>query len=168
MGRGRTVVHQLGIALAAVVVGIGAAHATCSGDCPVEDDKVTIDELVLGINIVLGHRLWYECPSFDQGIDDAVTEEALLPALENALYGCGPVPPTATASATRTTTTTPLSKGAVRAVSTPGPNTVIGAVARHGRAADELDAMRSPFFLGLTTAGFNLVGLLVLYRRQRR
>ncbi len=168
MGPSRTAVRRLTVALVALFVCVGAAQATCPGDCPVEDDRVTVDELVLGINISLGHRLWYECPSFDQNGDEEVSDEELLPPLENALYGCGPAPPTPTGSVTPLATTTRFSQGALQPRSTPGPNPVLAAAVRHGLAADDLDAARSPFFLGLTTAGFNLVGLVLLYRRQRR
>jgi hypothetical protein len=158
--RGRRVLHQLAIALAAAGACVGAARAVCPGDCPIADDEVTVDELVVGINILSDPRLLNECPSLDQNHDQEVGEAELSSALESALYGCVPAP---TPNPTRQPTLTPFANGLSRAAFTPNPNPIARAATADGR-----DAARSPFFLGLTTAGCNLLGLLVIYRRQHR
>lgn len=59
----------------------------CTGDCD-GNDMVAIDELVLGVNIVLGPQLVDACPAFanSQGTVDVAQ---LIEGVNNALKGCG-------------------------------------------------------------------------------
>jgi hypothetical protein len=75
--------------------------SACVGDCN-HDDQVTIDELVVGINIALGLADLSACPEFDADGSGTVTVDELVQAVDNALNGC-PVPsPTQTPTATPT------------------------------------------------------------------
>jgi hypothetical protein len=59
----------------------------CVGDCDRSGD-VTIDELLLGVNIALDLREVRECATFDRNQDGAVTIDEILVAVGNALAGC--------------------------------------------------------------------------------
>ena len=61
---------------------------SCTGDCDV-DDTVSIDEIILGINIAVGERAVAVCDSFDAGGDGAVSVDELVGAVNAALNGCG-------------------------------------------------------------------------------
>ena len=60
---------------------------SCAGDCN-EDDSVTIDELIRGVNIALGTAQLGECPLSDSGGDGQVTIDELVRAVNAALLGC--------------------------------------------------------------------------------
>jgi hypothetical protein len=92
---------------------------TCVGDCPPTDQQVSVNELVLGVNIALGNTPLDACPSYDVNGNGAVGVEELIVAVNNAAQGCpgGPTPlPSATATASPTPTVT----------STPAPGPVVG------------------------------------------
>jgi hypothetical protein len=59
----------------------------CIGDCNT-DGEVTVDELLIGVNIALGNQLVTRCPSFDVDGDSAVTVDEILRAVINVLNGC--------------------------------------------------------------------------------
>jgi hypothetical protein len=59
----------------------------CTGDCN-DDNNVTVDELVRGVNIALGTADLDTCPSFDTSEDGQVTVNELVRAVNNALTGC--------------------------------------------------------------------------------
>jgi hypothetical protein len=61
---------------------------SCAGDC---DDSgiVTINELIVGVNIALGNSLVSECSAFDVDGSDTVTINELVVAVRNAAIGCG-------------------------------------------------------------------------------
>lgn len=62
--------------------------ASCVGDCT-HDDRVTVDELVLGVNMALGTVPLDRCPDFDPQHGGAgVTITMLIAAVNNALVGC--------------------------------------------------------------------------------
>jgi Tol biopolymer transport system component len=63
------------------------ASGACDGDCS-RDGAVTVEELVVGVNIALGTTPLQQCPSFDAGHDDEVTVEELIIAVNNALNSC--------------------------------------------------------------------------------
>lgn len=65
----------------------GTASANCGGDCG-DDGEVTVDELVLGVNIALGTTPLSQCASFDTSNDNEVTVDELVGAVNNALNGC--------------------------------------------------------------------------------
>lgn len=60
----------------------------CTGDCN-DDDKVAINELIVGVNIALGRQPLAKCPGFDQDTEDGVEIHELVRAVSNALHGCG-------------------------------------------------------------------------------
>ena len=65
-------------------------NAQCAGDCN-DDRSVSINELILGVNIVLGNRSVDACPAFDRdggagvGISDLVA--AVVAAEVDSSYG---------------------------------------------------------------------------------
>lgn len=61
--------------------------AVCGGDCSA-DGEVTIDELVLGVNIALGTDSSASCRAMDSNNDSEVTIDELVAAVSNALSGC--------------------------------------------------------------------------------
>ena len=93
----------VGLVPASVQLGARRADAQqCVGDCN-GDGKVTIDELILGVNIALGTQSVDVCPAFDVNSDGQVTIDELVSAVNNALDGCP-----ATATPTDTLTQTPV------------------------------------------------------------
>lgn len=78
-----------GIAAVALLSLLGAAPAwaVCAGDCS-GDGEVTVNELVLGVNIALGNAAIEECGSFDVNSDAEVTVTELIGAVNSALNGC--------------------------------------------------------------------------------
>jgi hypothetical protein len=86
-----------------------AQQPSCTGDCS-GDNRVTVDELLTGVNIALGQLSVDACRIFDSSGDGAVTIDELLEAVNRALDGCAPLSPSPTtpiASVTRTVTATP-------------------------------------------------------------
>lgn len=63
------------------------AVEVCPGDCD-GDGVVTIDELLLGVNIALELRTSSDCSAFDVTRDMAVTVDEILLAVRSALIGC--------------------------------------------------------------------------------
>jgi hypothetical protein len=76
------------------------APAQCVGDCA-GDGEVTINDLILGVNIALGSQPVSACPAFAND-DNEVTVAQLIKGVNNALNGCPPPAATATATATDT------------------------------------------------------------------
>ena len=87
---GRIVASPRRAALVIVLCGAlacgGRALAACLGDCS-GDGTVTVDELVLGVNIALGTQSLSACPAFDDG-SGTVKVNQLVTAVNNALEGC--------------------------------------------------------------------------------
>jgi len=81
----------------AVVVGVlaSAAEGQCVGACD-GNLEVTINGLIVGINIALGTAALEDCPSFDADINGEVTINELIVAVNNALLGCPNNEPTLT------------------------------------------------------------------------
>jgi hypothetical protein len=70
-----------------VAVNILAADPTpCPGDCDA-DHQVTVDELLTGVNLVLGGASIEACPAFAAG-GDQLTVVELIVAINVALNGC--------------------------------------------------------------------------------
>jgi hypothetical protein len=67
------------------------AQAACLGDCN-GDGEVTVDDILIGVNIALGLRPLDDCPVFDDNADEEVTVDELLRAVNNALSQC-PIEP---------------------------------------------------------------------------
>jgi len=63
------------------------APAACSGDCN-QDGVVTIDEVVLAIDIALGEAMPDRCSHLDVSGDHLVTVDELILAATQALNGC--------------------------------------------------------------------------------
>src|SRR5262245_57949660 len=59
----------------------------CSGDCG-GDGEVTVDELIVGVNIALGIAALSQCTSLDASGDGEVTVDELIGAVNQALNGC--------------------------------------------------------------------------------
>ncbi len=73
--------------LVAVVLHSAPVAAACGGDCD-GDGEVTVNELVLGVNIALGTAEVAQCPSLDADASDDVTINEIIAAVGNALNGC--------------------------------------------------------------------------------
>ncbi len=63
------------------------ATLSCAGDCN-GDGQVTISELIIGVNIVLGTQSVLACPSFDSHQTGRVTISDLVVAVNHVLLGC--------------------------------------------------------------------------------
>lgn len=63
--------------------------ATCVGDCNA-DQRVTINEVLTGVNIALGNLSIGECPVFDANHNGSVEVNELIMAVGNALHECVP------------------------------------------------------------------------------
>jgi hypothetical protein len=59
----------------------------CTGDCS-DDGRVTIEELVRGVEIALGIAPLDDCPAFDSDTNGRLTVGELVVAVGNALNGC--------------------------------------------------------------------------------
>ena len=82
--------HEFGAAAAIAVLQVATVVAAVEqqtvGDCN-QDGHVTVDELVIGVNIALGELQLSACPTFDSSGDGQVTVEELTLAVNNALSG---------------------------------------------------------------------------------
>jgi len=67
---------------------VEASTPTCTGDCN-HDDRVAVNELILGVNIALGRQQLAACPEFDENTQEGVEINELITAVDNALNGCG-------------------------------------------------------------------------------
>ena len=61
--------------------------ASCPGDCG-RNGEVTVDELIIGVNIALGSARLDQCSAMDSGADGEVTINELVSAVNAALNGC--------------------------------------------------------------------------------
>jgi len=101
-GRGAHLIVSLCCAAAVAIallpsIRVDAAPASdaCVGDCN-GDGVVTVNELVVGVNIANGNAAIAACPAFDVIQDGTVTINELILAVNNLLFGCGNTRPTAT------------------------------------------------------------------------
>jgi hypothetical protein len=88
------------------LVAAPVAGQRCIGDCN-SSGSVTVDELLVGLNIALGSDRIDECAAFEDTVDGEVTVDELVEGVRNALQGC--VRPTATPTV-RTATPTPTAR----------------------------------------------------------
>lgn len=72
----------------AILLGAAGAEARCTGDCGGGGGAVTIDELVLGVNVALGQAPPAACPAFPACDVGPVCIADLIRAVRNALDGC--------------------------------------------------------------------------------
>lgn len=71
-------------------VTVSLSVRTCDGDCNA-DRSVTVDELIVGVNIALGSAPITTCLQFDRNDDGAVTIDELIDTVNRALLGCAQV-----------------------------------------------------------------------------
>lgn len=74
----------LGLTPARARAGYGGG---CAGDCN-GDDLVTVNELVMGANILLGTLALDACVAIDRNGDAQVTVDEIIVGLHRALEGC--------------------------------------------------------------------------------
>ncbi len=98
-----------GLLLAASICFAAAAPAQCVGDCN-DNTAVSINELIVAVNIALGERVVADCQNADPSGDSTVAINELIRCVGSALNGCGPAEPTPTPEPTFTLgpTSTPL------------------------------------------------------------
>lgn len=65
----------------------GSAQPVCVGDCN-SDGRVSIEELITGVNIALGSQEISRCPAFDPNDTGSVSIDELISGVNNALNGC--------------------------------------------------------------------------------
>jgi uncharacterized repeat protein (TIGR03806 family) len=87
-----------GVLFAIALVFWGRPAQACTGDCN-GDGVVSINELILGVNIALGAAPMSACPAADRNGDDQVHIDELLAGVNDAASGC-PVESTPTPTAT--------------------------------------------------------------------
>ena len=63
------------------------AAPSCAGDCS-GDGTVTVNELIVGVNIALGNTAPTACPAFDKNRDQMVSINELIAAVNALLNGC--------------------------------------------------------------------------------
>lgn len=86
MGHFRSVV--LWTAMTAVMLGgIGRPAYACTGDCS-GDDQVTVNELITGVNILLGSADVSSCSFFDRDSSRSVAVNELVRGVNALLQGC--------------------------------------------------------------------------------
>lgn len=71
----------------AVDPGICPEVASCTGDCSL-DRRVSVDELLLGIGIGLGHQSLEACEAIDGDHDGTTSVDDLVAAVGSSLWGC--------------------------------------------------------------------------------
>jgi hypothetical protein len=64
-----------------------ASVPTCAGDCG-DDGQVTVDEILIMVNIALGNLDVSQCQGGDANHDGQITIDEILTAVNNALNGC--------------------------------------------------------------------------------
>jgi hypothetical protein len=93
----------------------------CVGDCN-EDGGVTIDEVLLMVNIALETLQMDDCVAGDGNLDGQITVDEIVTAVEHALCGCNGCP-AAPPTRTFTPTATPSRTGTATPTATPAPPT---------------------------------------------
>jgi Tol biopolymer transport system component len=83
----RTCIAAVVVAVLLAGLCVSAPAGTCVGDCS-GDGTVTVDEVILGVNIALGTTPLSQCPLFDGSADSQVTVDELVTAVNDALNGC--------------------------------------------------------------------------------
>ncbi len=86
------------LVVAAILIGVSGSHLaaqSCPGDCN-GNDVVAVNELVTGVNILLGRALRDSCPAMDVNNNGAVAINELVAAVNSSLNGCGFETPTRT------------------------------------------------------------------------
>ncbi len=76
----------------ALLLSSAAAYAFCVGDCRAENKRVTVDELLTGVDILVKGGDPTACPEFDADESGQVTINEVVLGINNALHGCQPTP----------------------------------------------------------------------------
>lgn len=88
MRRTRAAVAGLVLGVAVIVAGTTPVEAQrCQGDCN-NDGEVTINELIMGVNIALSRMRTMMCNALDRNRDDRVSVDELIGGVRSALDGC--------------------------------------------------------------------------------
>jgi hypothetical protein len=101
-----------------------AGRSACTGDCTA-DGSVTVDELLLMVNVALGNTNVATCVAGDANADGEITIDEILTAVNNTLDGCPPIEPTPTPTASATSAPPPTATPTVLTTrsATPTPPT---------------------------------------------
>lgn len=83
--------NALWLLLWGIFVLLPRTAVACPGDCDA-DGEVTVDEVVLAVNVALGAAPADTCSAADADGDGSVTVDEILLALQSALAGCDAVP----------------------------------------------------------------------------
>ncbi|MFN8559862.1 MAG: hypothetical protein U0531_21760 [Dehalococcoidia bacterium] len=81
-----------GIAAAVLALGAAGTAVACTGDCS-GDGEVTVNEVILGVNIALGSASVGGCGAMDANGDGQVSIDEIISAINGALGGCAAVTP---------------------------------------------------------------------------
>lgn len=73
------------------LIATAPAAGQCVGDCD-SNGRITIEELVRGVNIALNRAAVSVCPQFDRNASGEVTVDELVAAVNAALRGCTALP----------------------------------------------------------------------------
>ena len=65
--------------------------AVCVGDCN-DNSLVAVNEIILGVNIVLGTAPLDDCPAFDANGNGVLTVNELVQGVNNSLEDCPGAP----------------------------------------------------------------------------
>lgn len=79
--------HVLTLASDALALTVPPTTSPCVGDCS-GDGTVTVNELILGVNILLESQPFSACPAFDRNNSGTVTIEELIQGVNNLLRAC--------------------------------------------------------------------------------
>jgi hypothetical protein len=110
----------------------------------------------MGVNIALGSAPIGECPAFDCHSNGHVTVDCLVEAVNNALMGCLPLPPTETPTFLATATPTPTALGSTTFQAPTGsvsPSLVVTMHLAGGGSATLVPVVGPNCYLG-STCGF--------------
>lgn len=77
----------VGLLLGVFLLGAGRAPAQCVGDCSA-DNEVTVDEIIVMVNIALGTAEISACTAGDSGGDGEITVDEIVAAVNNSLNNC--------------------------------------------------------------------------------
>lgn len=103
-----------------------ADPSRCIGDCDFSQ-RVTVEEMVLGVDIALGRAAVSRCAVFDANGDRKVGVNELIAAVRNSLHGCpaATATPSPSSSATSTDTAPPTDTPAALPTDTATPTSTV-------------------------------------------
>jgi hypothetical protein len=77
----------LGLGVSTPVKALPTSVPACVGDCDASQ-QVTVDEVLVGVNIALGQQQVAVCPAFDRDASESLTVDELVSGVDTALNGC--------------------------------------------------------------------------------